>query len=292
MSKVTLNDLSNLQNEGTAVSIINGNSATIETAFDNTLSRDGSTPNTMLAAIDMNSNQIFNLAAPSTLNSPARLVDVTSNPTIVIPGTGTSGHVVPYLDGNNTWSGTNGFTSTTNSGTLAVTGVATFTAAPVGPTASADTSTTALATTAFVINQASSSTPAANNGATVGTSKRYARADHAHDPDSSKSAITRTVNAQSGTTYTFVLTDAGNVVTGSNASATSFTIPLNASVAFPTGTQIDIAQIGAGKLTVVATGGVTINSVNSFKSLSTQYASGSIIKTATDTWLLMGSLVA
>lgn len=290
MTKVTLTDLSNLQNENTAVSAINANNAAVETAFDNTLSRDGTAPNTMGAAIDMNNNQIYNLPAPSTVNSPARLVDVVTNPTITVPGTGTSGHTVPFLDGNNTWSGTNGFTSTTNSGTLAVTGVATFTAAPVGPTAAADTNTTALATTAFVIGQASSTTPAANTTAAVGTSKKYARADHAHDADATKSAITRTINAQSGTTYTFVLGDSGNVVTGSNASATAFTIPLNASVAFPVGAQIDLVQTGAGKITVG--GSPTINSVNSFKSISAQYASASLLKTATDTWLLMGSLIA
>lgn len=102
--KASLNDLVNLENTS-AVTTINANNAVIETAFNNTLSRDGTAPNQMSAAIDMNSNQIYNLPAPSTTSSPARLIDVTSNPTIVIPGTGTSGHVVPYLDGNNTWSG-------------------------------------------------------------------------------------------------------------------------------------------------------------------------------------------
>ena len=107
MSKITLTDLVNLQNETTAVNAINNNNATIETAFDNTLSRDGTSPNTMSAVIDMNSNQIINLPAPSTVNSPARLIDVVSNPSIVIPGTGTSGHTVGYLDTNNTTSGNN-----------------------------------------------------------------------------------------------------------------------------------------------------------------------------------------
>lgn len=113
MTKITLTDLVNLENQTTAVNAINTNNAVIETAFDNTLSRDGTAPNTMGAAIDMNSNQIYNLPAPSTINSPARLIDVTSNPTIVVPGTGTSGHTVPFLDGNNTWSGTNAYSLAT-----------------------------------------------------------------------------------------------------------------------------------------------------------------------------------
>lgn len=111
MSKITLNSVADLTQTTTAQTTINANSSTVQTAFDNTLSRDGTSPNQMGAPIDMNSNQILNLPVPSTMNSPARLVDVVSNPTIVVPGTGTSGHVVPFLDGNNTWSGSNTFAS-------------------------------------------------------------------------------------------------------------------------------------------------------------------------------------
>jgi hypothetical protein len=56
----------------------------------------------------------------------------------------------------------------------------TFTGTPAAPTAAADTNTTQLATTAFVLGQASSTTPAALSTAAVGTSNRYARADHVH----------------------------------------------------------------------------------------------------------------
>lgn len=57
MSKLTLTDLANLQNETTAVNAINANNAAIETAMENTLSRDGTSPNTMGATLDMNSNR-------------------------------------------------------------------------------------------------------------------------------------------------------------------------------------------------------------------------------------------
>lgn len=62
MSKLTLNDLANLQNETSAVALINRNSALIETALDNTLSRDGSTPNQMTSDLDMNGNAVLNSA--------------------------------------------------------------------------------------------------------------------------------------------------------------------------------------------------------------------------------------
>lgn len=71
MSKITLTNLTNLQNETTAVGIINSNDAIVQAAFDNTLSRDGTQPNQMAAPIDMNSNRILNLPTPSTSAEPA-----------------------------------------------------------------------------------------------------------------------------------------------------------------------------------------------------------------------------
>lgn len=75
MSKITLASLANLQNETTAVSTINSNSSIVQTAMDNTLSRDGTSPNQMGSPIDMNSNQILNLPAPISGQSPLRLTD-------------------------------------------------------------------------------------------------------------------------------------------------------------------------------------------------------------------------
>ncbi len=100
------------------------------------------------------------------------------------------------------------------------------------------------------------------------------------------------INAQTGTTYTFVLGDAGKLVTSSNASAQTLTVPPNSSVAYTVGTQILVTQVGAGRLTLAEGSGVTINSGDSMKSLSDQYCLASLIKTATDTWLLVGNLQA
>ena len=56
----------------------------------------------------------------------------------------------------------------------------TFTGTPAAPTAAADTNTTQVATTAFVLGQAGSATPLVDGTAAVGTSTRYARQDHVH----------------------------------------------------------------------------------------------------------------
>ncbi len=65
MAKLNLSDLANLNNQATAVSTINANNTAIETALENTLSRDGTSPNSMSAQLDMNSNKIINLAGPT-----------------------------------------------------------------------------------------------------------------------------------------------------------------------------------------------------------------------------------
>lgn len=72
MAKLTLNDIANLQNETTAVGTINANSAAIEAAMEKTLSRDGTSPNTMGASLDMNNQRILNLPAPASPNEPVR----------------------------------------------------------------------------------------------------------------------------------------------------------------------------------------------------------------------------
>lgn len=108
MAKISLTDLTSF-NENSALSSINTNNALIEAAIENTLSRDGTSPDQMLSPLDMNSNPIINLPAPSSNNSPVRLQDVISGISTVTAATGTSGHTVPFLDGNNVWSGTNSF---------------------------------------------------------------------------------------------------------------------------------------------------------------------------------------
>lgn len=72
MPKITLDDLTNLQNETSAVNTINNNSAAIEAAIENTLSRDGTSPNEMNANLDMNNYRVFNLPAATTPTEPVR----------------------------------------------------------------------------------------------------------------------------------------------------------------------------------------------------------------------------
>jgi len=107
--------------------------------------------------------------------------------------------------------------------------------------------------------------------------------------------INLALNAQTGTTYTFVLTDNGKLVTASNASAQTYSVPTNASVAYPTGTQINIIQIGAGQVTIqaVTSGTTTIASTGATANapkLRAQYSSATLIKASTDLWYVIGDI--
>ena len=100
-----------------------------------------------------------------------------------------------------------------------------------------------------------------------------------------------TINAQTGSTYTLVLTDQGGLVTTSNASANTVTVPPNSSVAFATGTTLIVAALGAGQTTLTAGVGVTVVSTPGLK-LRAQYSAATLVKTATNTWLAIGDLSA
>jgi len=99
-----------------------------------------------------------------------------------------------------------------------------------------------------------------------------------------------TENAQTGASYTLVLSDANKLVSMNNGSGNTLVIPLNSSVAFPIGTQILVKQKGAGQTIFLPTGGVITESyLNKTISLG-QYSLFTLIKTNTDTWSLGGNL--
>jgi hypothetical protein len=104
------------------------------------------------------------------------------------------------------------------------------------------------------------------------------------------------INANTSTTYTFVLDDNGKLVTSNNASAQTLSIPTNASVAYPVGTQINVAWItGAGQPTIqaVTSGTTTVLSTGATSAapkLRVVNSVASCIKIATDTWLVTGDV--
>ena len=95
--------------------------------------------------------------------------------------------------------------------------------------------------------------------------------------------------------YTAVLANNGQIVTMDNASANTFSIPTNASVAFPIGTQLNILQIGAGQTTIqaVTSGTTTILSTGATAAapkIRARYGSATCIKANTDLWYVIGDI--
>lgn len=130
-AKVSLRRIASLQNETTALAVLNDNFSAIKEALKESMSRLGTAPNGMQANLDMDSNRILNLPTPVSLHEPVRLADLNSDSAVEIAlgasavlaalitvdgagslldadfldgkTTGTSGNTIPLLDGTNTW---------------------------------------------------------------------------------------------------------------------------------------------------------------------------------------------
>lgn len=99
------------------------------------------------------------------------------------------------------------------------------------------------------------------------------------------STLSITINAQTGTTYTLLGTDATKMVTLSNASAITVTVPNGV---FTAGQYVDLQQIGAGQVTVASDGTTTITGTGT--KLRTQYSAASLLCTGTNTFTLIGDI--
>jgi hypothetical protein len=92
--------------------------------------------------------------------------------------------------------------------------------------------------------------------------------------------------------YTLVLADKNKIVEMNVGSGNTLTVPTNANVAYPVGSQIMVLQTGTGQTTIAGqTVGVTVNGTPGLK-LRTQWAMATLVKRATDTWVVVGDLSA
>lgn len=102
--------------------------------------------------------------------------------------------------------------------------------------------------------------------------------------------INLALNAQTGTTYSFTVSDSGKLVTSSNAAAVVITIP---SSLFAAGEQINVQSIGVGLTSFVAGAGVTVTSTGATSAapvLRAQFSACTIICTASNTFTVIGDI--
>lgn len=299
---VTLTDTQTLTNKTLTSpvisTIVNTGTLTLPTSSDTLVGKattDTLTNKTFDTAGTGNSFSINGVAA--TTNTGTGAVVRATSPTLVTPALGTPSSAtltnatgLPVSTGiAGLGAGISTFLATPSSANLAAAVTSeTGSGALVFGTSPVITTPTGIVKGDVGLGNVDNTSDATKNSAAVTLTNKTI--DYASNTLTGVSPRTRTINAQTGTTYTFVIGDAGNTCTFANASPVTVTVPPNSSVAFPTGTQIDVAATGAGQVTLAQGSGVTINSEDSKKKLTKQYSGGTLVKTASDTWLLMGSI--
>ncbi|UQT02057.1 hypothetical protein SEA_CHADMASTERC_40 [Gordonia phage ChadMasterC] len=195
------------------------------------------------------------------------------------------------LDGTaNITPGVTGTLPVANGGTGGATQAAAQTALGLDPlfAAKANTSdmTTALAAKANTSDMTTALAAKANTSDV--TTALAAKADAAA-VDAAIAAAQRAIASAQSAAYTLALADASKAVEVTSATGVNVTVPPNSAVAFPVGTLIEVAQTGAGQLTLVAGAGVTLRTASSLTTRA-QWSTVTLRKRATDEWIVAGDL--
>jgi len=135
-----------------------------------------------------------------------------------------------------------------------------------------------------------------NKTLTTPTIGSFVNATHGHTAASSGGTLTAGAiyygfNSNTGN-YTLALTDQGKILPFSTSSTGTVTVPLNSSVAFPTGSFVNFIQSGTGPILITGASGVSVQSENAKLKLKGQYAVAGVVKTDTDSWVAFGNLIS
>jgi hypothetical protein len=270
MTKLTLPSFSSLTNESSFITALNEAMTAIENFSDLVLSRNGATPNTMTADLDMNSKRILNLPAPVNDYDPVRLIDVEDGIQGPQGDPGADGAPGgPLADGDY------GDIVVSSSGTAINIDSAVLSA--FGRTLIDDAAASNARTTLGLGTSATLDTGTTAGTVATGDDSRFTR---------------YTVNDQSGATYTLAVTDPGKLVRQTAAGTHTYTINPFATTAIPVGSVIVLRNaVGAGVLTLSRGAGVSFYINGATASANASLAAGAVatlIHEATDSWLVIG----
>lgn len=314
MSKIeALTDIVNLASETTAVQAINENSNKIETALTNTLSRDGSTPNSMGANLDLGSYRIINLAAAVDDNDAVRkaefddsiggltadvLADIAAAPAAAASAVAAAADAAASAVLASAYIGAaTSAAKWTTARTITTTGDATGVSGAWDGSANISFALTIPGGTVTSAKMASGAavtnigyTPADLAGATFSGEVRLNYTPTSLSSDSAGFRGLPYISADN--TITLSMYQSGGMLYHTSGSAHTWTVPPNSSVAFPLGTAIALRNTGAGVVTIAQGSGVTVRlpgtASSGNKDLS-QWGFASLIKEGTDSWILTGS---
>ena len=300
-TKVETNPLENLENEISAVQSINSNDDLLADAFDNTISRDGTAPNYMLANLDVNGYRVINVGAPAGATDAARWADVQSSLTLTeyaVPSlTGNSGKTLK-TDGLTIFWSTAGIGDLVSTNNLSDLNSVTTARNNLGlGTAAVATTGTSGATVPFLNgNNTFSGTNAFSGalsltgGATLGGAVDYRLQSTPTSLNSDSIGYRGAPQNIQDANYSFTLLDSGKGVTHTSGSAHAWTIEPDATVNHPIHTCIVLDNYGAGAVTVTRGAGVTLRTNGSGTSADqtlSQYFVKSLYKIGANYWVLL-----
>lgn len=105
-------------------------------------------------------------------------------------------------------------------------------------------------------------------------------------------ASPQSINAQTGTTYTLVASDAGKLVTLSNTSSINLSVPQDSDATISVGVYVDLMQLNTGQVTVTAGTGATLRVSGLTAKARAQYSRLGVQKISANTWVVFGDLAA
>lgn len=194
---------------------------------------------------------------------------------LTIPHTFSTGDTISAIENNENNTAIKAFAEGLSSG-------ANFDAGAIGTEDIANSAITeaklasAVVTTSKIAASVTLTTP--NIGAAIGASLYATNAVIDHS----------TTNVRTSN-YTLLIGDDGIIVEANSTSPITITVPLNSTTAFPIGTKITLLRTNTGAVTVAGAVGVTVNATPGLL-LRAQWSAATLLKRATNTWVLMGDL--
>ena len=301
MAKIELETLGSLENQTTAIQVLNDNFEKIVEAFENTFSRDGTTPNYLEAPLDVNSQRVMNLPAPVNGSDAARLVDVAE--ALVLDGfvsipslvgnqnkiLGTDGSVLVFRSPVD-YPGLGDLKSTLNLSDLANPNVARDNLG-LGSASIEDVGTSGARIPLMSGTNIWSGLQAYTGGTIFGGTADYVLNNSPATLSDRSIGFRGAPLVVRDSAYTFVLNDSGGTTLHTSGTAHAYTLPTNAAVAYPLGTALLIVNAGTGNVTITRSSGVTLRNIGSATDRNlvlAQHQAVTLLKYGTNDWYAFG----